>query len=239
MGILKPFSRSQKPLRPERLPSGSFSVHRGGDLVGSTLPSSFPDAAVREIGRVVLATFHRAQEANTPLTELYIHYSGLTITAREMRGGALVFLNPATLNLTRHFTPPAMHHKSLEDFILSLENYIECWKQFNHYVNLARDRKFTRDDENQFLEIKSIIAQGLEAILASTENKGGPSKSDVNQLFQNASSLRALSESPDSITTVETQWHKVYLGLQSLLGQLKVQQNRTEKGSGWSLFGKK
>jgi hypothetical protein len=239
MGILKPFSRTQKPLRPERLPAGSFSVHRGGEIVASTLPSSFSSSAVASISRVVLAAFQRAQQANIPLSDLYLHYSGLTIIARELRGGALVFLQPATLHLNRTFTAPAMHHKSLEDFILSLENYIECWKQFNHYVNLARDRKFTRDDEGQFLEIKSIIAQGLEAILASTENKSGPSKADVNQLFNNASSLRALSESPDSITTVETQWHKIYLGLQSLLGQLKVQQNRTEKGTGWSLFGKK
>jgi len=37
---------------------------------------------------------------------------------------------------------------------------------------------------------------------------------------------------------VEGAWHKVYLGLQSLLGQLKVQQNKTEKGTGWSLFGR-
>jgi hypothetical protein len=44
---------------------------------------------------------------------------------------------------------------------------------------------------------------------------------------------------PDAIHSVEAQWHKIYLGLQSLLGQLKVQQNKTEKGSGWSLFGKK
>jgi hypothetical protein len=239
MGVLKPFSRTQKPLRPERLKSGCFSVHRGAEIVSSTLPSTFPVRTLREIGRVVLTAFQRAQVANLPLTDLYIHFSGLTIVARELRGGALIFLNPATVNLSRAFQPPAMHYKSLDDFILSLENYIECWKQFNHYVNLARDRKFSREDENQFLEVKSVIAQGLEAILASTDTKGGPSKNDVNQLFSNAPSLRFLSEMPDAVTTVEAQWHKVYLGLQSLLGQLKVQQNKTEKGSGWSLFGKK
>ena len=44
---------------------------------------------------------------------------------------------------------------------------------------------------------------------------------------------------PDAVGTVEAQWHKVYLSLQSLLGQLKVQQSKAEKGAGWSLFGKK
>lgn len=239
MGILKPFSRSLKPLRPEVLPSGAFSIHSGGEVVSSTLPSDFPQAIVLQIGRAVLSAFRRAQEAHLPLSELLIHFSGLTITARELKGGALIFLNPATLNLARTFTPPSMHYKSIEDFILSLENYIECWKQFNHYVNLARDRKFSRDDENQFLEVKSVIAQGLEAIAASTDGKSGPSKSEVTQLFSNAPSLRFLSDMPDAVQQVEAQWHKIYLGLQGLLGQLKVQQSKTEKGTGWSLFGKK
>ena len=42
MGVLKPSPARSKPLRPERLPNGCFTLHRGGDLVGSTLPSSFP-----------------------------------------------------------------------------------------------------------------------------------------------------------------------------------------------------
>lgn len=238
MGVLKPHSREQKPLNLERLPSGCFSLNRGGELAGSTLPSSFSQEKMMEIGRVVLDVFRSAQEANILLNDLHIHYSGLQISARDLRGGALIFLQPATLLLPRQLTPPAMHYKNLEEFIIHLENYIECWKQFNHYVNLARDKKFGRDDENQFLEVKSIIAQGLEAILSSTE-KSGPKKEEVHQLFSNAPSLRYLADMPDAVHTVENQWHKIYLGLQSLLGQLKVQQNRQDKGTSWSLFGKK
>jgi hypothetical protein len=60
-------------------------------------------------------------------------------------------------------------------------------------------------------------------------------------LFAGAPSLRYLADMSDSIPTVEGQWHRIYLHLQSLLGQLKVQQNKqTEKaGGGWSLFGRK
>ena len=238
MGILKTSTRSLKPLRPERLPSGCYTLHRGGELVASTLPSSFSRAAMLEVGRVVIEAFNSALKTNLPLTDLHLQFSGLAITARELRGGALIFLEPATLQLPHDKTQPAMHYKNLDEFILHLENYIECWKQFNHYVNLARDKKFTREDETQFLEIKSVIAQGLEAIIASTE-KGGPKKEEVHSLFANAPSLRYLADMPESIPTVEGQWHKVYLGLQSLLGQLKVQQNKTEKGTGWSLFGRK
>ena len=238
MGILKSGIRVQKPLALERLPSGCFSLHRGGALAASTLPSSFSRSVMMEIGAVVLEAFKRAQDSSVPLTELNIHYSGLTIAARELRGGALIFLHPATLQLPQTHQPTDMHYKTIDDFIIHLENYIECWKQFNHYVTLARDKKFSREDETQFLEIKSLIMQGLEAILASVE-KGGPKKEDVQQLFQNAPSLRHLADMPDAAAIVESQWHRVYIGLQSLLGQLKVKQNQTDKPAGWSLFGKR
>ncbi|MCE9609245.1 MAG: hypothetical protein K8R23_03355 [Chthoniobacter sp.] len=237
MGLLKPFNRAKAPTL-NRLPNGCYTVHRGGEIVASTLPSTFSRATMAEIGKVVIEAFHSAQNANLPLTDLHLKFSGITITAREMRGGALVFLQPVTLHLPQAQTPPAMHSKNLDEFLLHLENYIECWKQFNHYVNLARDKKFVREDETQFLEIKSVIAQGLEAIIASTE-KGGPKKDEVHALFANAPSLRYLADAPEAIPTVEGQWHKTYLGLQSLLGQLKVQQNKAEKGSSWSLFGRK
>jgi hypothetical protein len=237
MGLLKPFSRQQKAPHPERLPSGCFTIHREGGLVASTLPSTFSEEKIMEIGKEVLRIFATAQEADLALNDLRLDFSGLNITARELRGGALIFLLPVTLHLPHTHTPPAMHYKNIEEFILHLENYIECWKQFNHYVNLARDKKFSREDEMQFLELKSVIAQGLEAIIASTE-KGGPKKEEVHHLFAQAPSLRYLADGPDAIPAVEGAWHKVYLGLQSLLGQLKVQQNKTEKGTGWSLFGR-
>src|SRR4030095_8262253 len=150
----------QKPLHVERLPSGCFTVHRCGGVVGTTLPSTFSQEIIAEIGRVVLDTFSRAAGTNIPFTDLYTHFSGLKIAARKWGGGALVFLNPATLNFARRHTPPDMHHKNLEEFVLHLENYIECWKQFNFYVNLARAKKFSSEDESQFLEVKSVIAQG-------------------------------------------------------------------------------
>ena len=128
--------------------------------------------------------------------------------------------------------------KKFDQLASQMENYLECWKQFNHYVNLARDKKYTPDDESQFLELKSLITQGTEAIAAS-EAKGGPRKEEVMALFAAAPSLRYLSDMSDSIHSVEGQWHRIYLGLQSLLGQLKVQQNKQEKGTGWNLFGRK
>ena len=49
---------------------------------------------MREIGKTVMETINSAREANLPLAELVIHFSGLKITAKEQRGGAMIFLAP-------------------------------------------------------------------------------------------------------------------------------------------------
>ncbi len=133
-----------------------------------------------------------------------------------------------------------MDKKKLDQLILQLESYLECWKQFNHYVSLARSKKFEQEDENQFLEVKSVITQELEMILSSIES-GAPSKEDVHALIGNAPSIRFVSELSDgSLRGLENQWHRVYIAWQSILGQLKVQQKVLQSKSGWSrLFGRK
>lgn len=132
-----------------------------------------------------------------------------------------------------------MDKDRLEELIIQMENYLECWKQFNHYLTLARTRKFEDEDENQFLEIKCVITQELEMILAAIES-GAPSKDEVHALIGQAPSIRYLSELNDaSLRNLENQWHKIYIGWQSVLGQLKVQLRQIESPGGWGLFGRK
>lgn len=94
MGLMKLFSKSTPNL--VALPSGSFSVDREGSVLIGTLPSTFPDDLVHEIGQQVLAAFREAAKAQIPLSELSVDYTSLKISARELRGGALVFLTPRT-----------------------------------------------------------------------------------------------------------------------------------------------
>ena len=130
--------------------------------------------------------------------------------------------------------------KKLETLITQMENYLECWKQFNGFVNGARTKKFGAEDENQFLEIKSVLVQELELILASVE-VGSPTKEEVHTLIGNAPSLRYLSEMNEgALRNVESQWHKIYIGWHSILGQLKVRQGQEETKSTFaSLLGGK
>jgi hypothetical protein len=92
MGLLSFFTKSAPTLL--RLPSGSFSVDREGSVLTSTLPSSFPASLVREIAQQVRTAFGDAAKAQLPLAELIINYPSLKISARELRGGAIVFLSP-------------------------------------------------------------------------------------------------------------------------------------------------
>jgi hypothetical protein len=133
-----------------------------------------------------------------------------------------------------------MSNKKLDSLIQQTENYLECWKQFNNFINLARAKKFGPEDENQFLEIKSVLVQELELILSSIE-VGSPAKEEIHALIGNAPSLRYLSEmSEGALRNVENQWHKIYIGWHSILGQLKVRQHsEVTKSPFASVFGKR
>jgi hypothetical protein len=126
-----------------------------------------------------------------------------------------------------------------DQIIMQLENYLECLKQFNYFVSLARSKKFNADDETQFLEIKSVIVQQMELILSSVEC-ASPTKDEVLSLISSAPSIRYLSEMADGVVRgLENQWHKIFIGWVSILGQLKVQQQKGDSKPGFKLFGKK
>ena len=129
--------------------------------------------------------------------------------------------------------------KESENIISLVENYTECWKQFHHYLQLVRGKKFEGEDESQFLELKSVLAQQFELVLAAVEYKY-PTREEVHKLLTESPSLKYLTEmDTDSIRMAEARWHKIYIGLQSILGQLKVEQQKPKPeagGAGWSLF---
>lgn len=133
-----------------------------------------------------------------------------------------------------------MRNKPMDQLIDQMENYLECWKQFNNFVNTARAKKFSHEEDGQFLEIKSVIVQELELILSAIE-VSSPTKEEIHTLIGNAPSLRYLSElSEGALRNLESQWHKVYIGWHAILGQLKVRQRADESQSTFaSMFGRR
>lgn len=133
-----------------------------------------------------------------------------------------------------------MSNPKLDQLVDQVENYIECWKQFNNFVTLARGRKFSQEDENQFLETKSVLIQELELILAAVEVPS-PTREEIHALIADAPSLRALGEMNEgALRNLESQWHRIYIGWHAILGQLKVRQRgESSRGGIGSVFGKK
>jgi hypothetical protein len=133
-----------------------------------------------------------------------------------------------------------MSNQRLDQCVDQVENYIGCWKQFNNFINLARAKKFSQEDDNQFLEIKSILVQELELILASIE-VSSPTREEIHALITEAPSLRYLSEMNEgALRALENQWHRIYIGWHAILGQLKVRQRGEQSKSAiGSVFRKK
>jgi hypothetical protein len=93
MSLLNFFSKTAAP-DLILLPSGSFTLDRAGLIIASTLPRSFPEALVKQIARAVHQTFRSAHDMQIHLSEFAVEYAALKVTARELRGGAIVFLAP-------------------------------------------------------------------------------------------------------------------------------------------------
>lgn len=97
MGLLNAiFGPSARRAGVTQLPSGSITVDRTGRIVSSTVSSAYPENILQAVGKEVMALMHEAHTAQMSLAEINIHFAVLRITARELRGGAIIFLFPQT-----------------------------------------------------------------------------------------------------------------------------------------------
>jgi hypothetical protein len=94
MGFLKNIFNS--PAGVTQLPSGTITVDRAGKIVSSTVTTAYPAHLLHTVGGEVLSLLNAAREAQMPLAEVSIHFASLRITARELRGGAIIFFFPQT-----------------------------------------------------------------------------------------------------------------------------------------------
>jgi hypothetical protein len=93
MDFLKIFTRDEASA-PMPLPSGTFTMDRTGRIVTTTISNTFPEKLSLEIGHAVIDTFKKAQAADIVLTEISMNFAAIKLTARELRGGAIVFIAP-------------------------------------------------------------------------------------------------------------------------------------------------
>jgi hypothetical protein len=89
MGLLTLFSKTSPSVH--RLPVGTMTLDRDGRVLANTVPSTYSAELLQEVSQQVLDLFGSSRRAQIPLSELAIHFASLKITAREMRGGAILF----------------------------------------------------------------------------------------------------------------------------------------------------
>lgn len=106
MGLLKKIFRRQAGV--QSLPSGSLTVDREGNTITSTISSGYPAGFLRHIAKDVLKILQEARDAQMPMGEVSIHFASLRVTARELRGGAIIFLFPQTtmIQVSTSLQPP-------------------------------------------------------------------------------------------------------------------------------------
>jgi hypothetical protein len=90
---MNPFSKPTA-IGPARFPRGSYTISAAGKIVVSTLPGTFSRDRMLAIGKVVLSTLASARDLGTPFTELAADFAGLEIRARDLAGGAIIFVTP-------------------------------------------------------------------------------------------------------------------------------------------------
>jgi hypothetical protein len=106
MGLLSIFSKGDAEV--QRLPTGSLTVDRFGKLVTTTVSSSYPPELLNAVACEVLLLFREARAAQLPFSEFNLQFASLQITARELRGGAIIYLS-----LKDQYTSPPVNHSPL------------------------------------------------------------------------------------------------------------------------------
>ena len=94
MGLLKKLFGSHAAV--QQLPAGTITVDRDGRIIASTVSSAYPNNLLQTVARDVLELLREARASQMPLAEVSLHFGSLRITARELRGGAIIFLLPQT-----------------------------------------------------------------------------------------------------------------------------------------------
>ena len=97
MGLLGGKSK-KNTARINVLPSGCITIDRNGGIVATTVSHSVQPAQIQHIVRVVTRALQGAHSADLSLTEIHMEYPALKIVARELKGGAIVFLTPRSLS---------------------------------------------------------------------------------------------------------------------------------------------
>ena len=117
-----------------------------------------------------------------------------------------------------------MHNS--KDAIAKTKEFIELWKKFNQIYKEAMGKTaITEEEEDLFLETKSIVARKFQTLVdsLSIERSTIDRTYDVINQILSLRSISTLSE--ESLRKISNDWHQSYISLNRLLGHLEAEKN--------------
>jgi hypothetical protein len=117
-----------------------------------------------------------------------------------------------------------------KDAIVKTREFIELWKKFNQIYKEAMGKSvITEEEEELFLETKSIVARKFQTMVDSitVERSTIDRTYDVINQILSLKSISAISE--EALRKLNNDWHQSYISLNRLLGHLEAQQSETTK----------
>ena len=104
------------------------------------------------------------------------------------------------------------------------KEFIELWKKFNQIYKAAmNNRAITEEEEELFLETKSVVARKFQSLVDSLalERATIDRTYDVINQIISLKSMPALPE--EALRRIDNDWHQTYISLNRLLGHLEMQ----------------
>jgi len=110
--------------------------------------------------------------------------------------------------------------------IATAKEFIELWKKFNHiYKEAMKNASITEEEEELFLETKSIVARKFQMLVDSLPVER-PTIDRVYDIINQTISLKSISTlSEEALKRIESDWHQAYISLNRLLGHLEAQRD--------------
>jgi hypothetical protein len=106
------------------------------------------------------------------------------------------------------------------------KEFIELWKKFNQiYKESMGKTAITEEEEDLFLETKSIVARKFQTLVdsLSIERATIDRTYDVINQILSLKSISTLSE--ENLRKIGNDWHQSYISLNRLLGHLEAQRD--------------
>jgi len=125
-----------------------------------------------------------------------------------------------------------MRDRNIESKIKHLNEFMQLWIKFHDmYKNAINRETITVEDENAFLETKSLIARKYQALkdYLDIDSSYEDRTFDVISQILSLKSVAVISDL--SLHKIENDWHSSYIVLNKLLGELEGRQEALKRVS--------